>query len=154
MARASVSRHWTEDEVVMADRITDVVALAGDDRVVGSWSVVRGLGLPLNHRSRRLVWDVMPLAVIRSAVRYPGAVLVVGRDHTYWLTRDPILVRRRLVTVVKVMRTKVERAMAEASPLIGDPSLAAAVIRHQIGALEQALDPAIWDAVIAEVEAP
>lgn len=155
MSRQTISRHWTDKEHDLAVQIVRAVAKGGGN-LVGTLSVVRGVGMPAGRDSRARsvakVQDVMPLAVMLAPSLYPGMGLVVNRDHTYAITADADTAKRTAIVRAKQVRTKVERMAAELAPLEHSVGLASVTLRHQVGVLLNALAPDLWDALVADIE--
>jgi hypothetical protein len=151
VSRDTISRQWTDNEVAIATEIVNAVAL-GDGALVGTMSVLRAMGWPRTEAGKQHLWDIMPLAVMLAPSIHPGKALIVQPDHVYRITDDIDVAKRVSLTRAKQVRTKVERMAAELAPLAGSSSLGNVVIRQQVTLLLNALDPDVWDALIAEVE--
>jgi hypothetical protein len=153
--RRTVQREWTDAEITMAESVVDAMELSGG-QIVGAGSIARAIGLPYSPgrlgASKRRVYDIMPLAVRRAAVRHPGMALVVGRDHTYRLITEETPTLWSIIDAFKILSTKSDRLSAMTGPL--GPGLAPSLVRDRIELLRQACEPSGLNAVIAYLETP
>lgn len=163
--RATLAREWTPREDAIATRIGNAVDDARGSTpgkvhgIVGAVEVgiAAGLGhrtLASRARAREIVYDLMPRAVELHPDLHRGRSLVVIQDGgtgIYYSTADAGLILRDVAGRVLGMRTQVDRMLAVTRPLSRSRRLAVVTMRSHLAQLDVALDPAVWDAIIAEV---
>lgn len=136
MGRPTIKREWTDVENTLADRIVEA---AREPSGVGTLWLIHKFRV-----SKATLQDVMPLAVMIAAERYPGeALLVEGQDRGYRIVKDADMSYHSMKDRLKKVDTIIRRIKAETGALADEDSRAIgyflSMVDGMIGQLESDL---------------
>ncbi len=146
MSRPTIKREWTSAEIILANRIID--AAREPSGVGAQWLMTKF------KVSKATLQDVMPLAVMTTAERYPGeALLVEGQDRGYRIVADADMSYHSMKDRLKKVDTIIRRIKAETGALADEDSRAIGYFLSTIDGLIVQLESDLFDRALQDLDA-